>query len=109
MRAIIATVGTSLLINAERSGKENDLQTYLRFTEPEKASAEMNSLSRLLQEGDRIVFLHPQTEEGQRAADALATFYRNKGYPAELQEVADLQYRESRFKMRGLRALVAAL
>lgn len=109
MRTIIATVGTSLLTNAERAGKGNDLQTYLRFTEPEKASAETNSLSRLLQEGDRIVFLHSQTEEGKRAADALATFYRNNGHPAELREVADLQYRESRFKMRGLRALVATL
>lgn len=109
MRTIIATVGTSLLTNAERAGKGNDLQTYLRCTELEKASAETNSLSRLLQAGDRIVFLHSQTEEGKRAADALATFYRNNGYPAELQEVADLQYRESRFKMRGLRALVATL
>lgn len=109
MRTIIVTVGTSLLSNAERAGKGNDLQTYLRFTEPEKASAETNSLSRLLQEGDRIVLLHSQTEEGKRAAEALATFYRNNGYPTELREIADLQYRESRFKMRGLRSLVSTL
>lgn len=109
MRTIITTVGTSLLGNAERAGKKDDLQTYLRFTEPEKASAETNSLSRLLQEDDRIVFLHSQTEEGKRAAEALATFYKNNGYLAELREVADLQYRESRFKMRGLRSLVATL
>jgi putative CRISPR-associated protein (TIGR02619 family) len=109
MRTIIATVGTSLLHNARRAGKEEDLQTYLRFTEPEKGSAETNSLSRLLQEGDRIVFLHSQTEEGKRAAEALATFYKNNGYSVVLREVTDLQYRESRFKMRGLRSLVAAL
>ncbi|GIV17708.1 MAG: hypothetical protein KatS3mg022_3143 [Armatimonadota bacterium] len=109
MRTIISTVGTSLLSNAERAGKKDDLQTYLRFTEPEKASAETNSLSRLLQEGDHIVFLHSQTQEGKRAAEALATFYKNNGYPTELREVADLQYRESRFKMRGLRSLVATL
>jgi putative CRISPR-associated protein (TIGR02619 family) len=109
MRTIIATVGTSLLTNAERAGKQNDLQIYLRFTEPEKASAETNSLSRLLQPGDKIVFLHSQTEEGRRAAEALATFYKNSGYTAELREVADLQYRESRFKMRGLRSLVAEM
>jgi len=109
MHTIIATVGTSLLSNAERAGKQNDLQTYLRFTEPEKASAETNSLRHLLHEGDRIVFLHSQTEEGKRAAEALATFYKNSGYPTELREVADLQYRESRFKMRGLRSLVSTL
>ncbi|MCS6950468.1 MAG: putative CRISPR-associated protein [Armatimonadota bacterium] len=109
MRTIIATVGTSLLNNAERAGKRDDLQTYLRFTKPEKASAETNSLSRLLHEGDRIVFLHSQTEEGKRAAEALATFYKNNGHPAELREVTDLQYHESRFKMRGLRALVSVL
>lgn len=109
MRTIIVTVGTSLLSNAQRAGKEDDLQTYLRFTEPEKASAETNSLSRLLHEGDRIVFLHSQTEEGKRAAEVLATFYKNNGYPTELREVTDLQYRESRFKMRGLRSLVSTL
>lgn len=109
MRTVIVTVGTSLLTDAERAGKGNDLQTYLRFTELEKASAETNSLSRLLQQGDRIVFLHSQTEQGRRAANALATFYRNNSHPAELQEVPDLQYRESRFKIRGLRALVARL
>jgi len=109
MRTIIATVGTSLLTKAERDGKSDDLQVYLRFTDPEKASAETNSLSHLLKEGDRIVFLRSQTKEGERAAEALATFYRNSGYSAEVVEVPDLQYRESRFKMRGLRALVARL
>lgn len=109
MRTIVTTVGTSLLTNAERAGKAKSLQTYLRFTEQEKASAETNSLSRLLQEGDRIVFLHSQTKEGERAATALATFYSNNGYPSDLREVHDLQYHENRFKMRGLRALVATL
>lgn len=109
MRTIIVTVGTSLLKNAERAGKGNDLQSYLRFTEPGKASAETNSLSHLLREGDRIVLLHSQTEEGKRAAKALATFYSNTNYLTELREVADLQYRESRFKMRGLRSLVSTL
>ncbi|MGC8783132.1 MAG: putative CRISPR-associated protein [Armatimonadota bacterium] len=109
MRTIIVTVGTSLLSNAERAGKADDLQTYLRFTEPERASAETNSLSRLLQKDDRLVFLHSQTEEGRRAAEALAIFYKNNDHLTELREVTDLQYRESRFKMRGLRSLVATL
>jgi putative CRISPR-associated protein (TIGR02619 family) len=109
MQAIVTTVGTSLLKNAEHAGKKSDLQNYLRYTEPEKASAETNSLGWLLREGDKIVFLHSQTEEGKRAAEALATFYKNSGYLVELREVSDLQYRESRFKMRGLRALVAEM
>jgi hypothetical protein len=59
MRTILTTVGTSLLHNAKKSmGVEqlNDqqLSNYLHHIDEIKASAETNSLSRLLQEGDRI-------------------------------------------------------
>jgi len=116
-RTIITTVGMSLLTNAQRDlglprekpPGPTELAQYLQDTPPEKASAETNSLSRLLQEGDHIIFLRSQTEEGQRCAEALARHYENQGHPSRVVEVPDLTYTESRFKMRGLRALVATL
>lgn len=116
MRTILVTVGTSLLSNARQDLglkteelDEQRLSCYLRSTSLEKASAETNSLSRILQEGDRIVFLHSQTEEGKKCAEVLRRHYEKQRYQVDLQEVSDLAYTESRFKMRGLRSLVAAL
>lgn len=114
MRTILTTVGTSLLGNYRRVHKqesptEDQLFFFLREATPESASAETNSLSRLLQEDDRIVFLHSQTSEGTLCAQALRRHYESRGLSAEAREVPDLTYTESRFKMRGLRALVATL
>ncbi len=114
MRTIIVTVGTSLLSNARRILRveevtDRQLDQYLKETESEKASAETNSLGRLLQTGDRIVFLHSQTDEGRQCAEALRRHYTRQHYSVELREVRDLTYAESRFKLRGLRSLVATL
>jgi putative CRISPR-associated protein (TIGR02619 family) len=114
VRTILTTVGTSLLGNAGRALgaselSESDLANYLTREDPVRASAETNSLSRLLQDGDRVALLHSHTNEGQRSAEALRRHYGKQGYPAELLEVSDLSYAESRFKLRGLRALVAVL
>ncbi|MGE0826963.1 MAG: putative CRISPR-associated protein [Candidatus Binatia bacterium] len=114
MRTILTTVGTSLLGNAKRDLKveqlsDQQLANYIRHTLPEKVSAETNSLSRLLQDSDRIIFLHSHTEEGKRCAETLQRHYEGEGYKADLHEVSDLTYTESRFKMRGLRSLVATL
>jgi putative CRISPR-associated protein (TIGR02619 family) len=114
MRTILTTVGTSLLTNAKRDLKvekpdQQQLANYVRHTPPDKASAETNSLSRLLKADDRIVFLHSQTEEGKQCAETLRRHYEGEGYMAELREVPDLTYTESRFKMRGLRSLVATM
>jgi putative CRISPR-associated protein (TIGR02619 family) len=117
MRTILTTVGTSLLSNARRDlslphnelPSEQQVAHYLKLTPPEKASAETNSLSRLLSEGDGIIFLHSQTEEGQFCATALKRHYESSGYHASHVEVPYLVYAESRFKMLGLRSLVAKL
>lgn len=114
MRTIIVTVGTSLLSNAGRDLKaaklsERELAIYLRNTDPQRAAAETNSLSRLAKEGDRLIFLHSQTDEGRKCADALGKHYEALGYSTLLRQVPDLSYAESRFKMRGLRSLVATL
>jgi putative CRISPR-associated protein (TIGR02619 family) len=102
------------LSNAKRDLKvekpdDQQLANYVRHTDPEKASAETNSLSRLLQTDDRIGFLHSQTDDGKRCAETLRRHYEGEGYVADLREVPDLTYTESRFKMRGLRSLVATL
>lgn len=114
MRTLLITVGTSLLTNARRELKKQELNdqeiaNYLRHFSPEQASAETNSLSRLLQEGDKLIFLHSQTEEGHFCAEALRRYYDSEGYQAESLEIQDLTYAERRFKMRGLRSLVATL
>lgn len=114
MRTILITVGTSLLTNAQRHWQKQELSdqeiaNYLSRTDPIRASAETNSLSRILREGDKLIFLHSQTEEGKFCADSLRRYYENQGYRSESQEIPDLTYTESRFKMRGLRSLVATL
>ncbi len=114
MRTILTTVGTSLLTNLRRDqsvarpGRQH-LVRYLRQTPPERACAETNSLTRLVQEGDRIIFLHSQTDEGRLCAEALASHYEGQRFSTRLQEVADLTYAENRFKLRGLRSLVATM
>lgn len=114
MRSIISTVGKSLQSNAEREleTEEPDFQglaNYLRHTEDKEASAETNSLSKLKQESDKLIFLHSATDEGRKCAQSLLSYYENKGYQTEEVEVEDLNYKESKFKMRGLRFLVERL
>ncbi len=59
--------------------------------------------------GDIIALLHSHTEDGRRCAEALQRFYSGRNSRAELVEISDLSYTERRFKVLGLRALVAAL
>jgi len=113
MRTIITTVGTSLLSNAKRDlgtkqPSEQQISNYLHHTNAVKASAETNSLSRLLKPDDAIVFLHSQTEDGKQCAQGLKHYYDDK-HAVTLTEIRDLSYTESRFKMRGLRSLVGSL
>jgi putative CRISPR-associated protein (TIGR02619 family) len=114
MRTILTTVGTSLLSNSRRDlGAQkldrHPLGNYLRLNVPAKTAAETNSLSRLLKEGDHIVFLYSHTEEGELCAQVLERHFSIAGYEGRLVGVSDLTYSESRFKMRGLRSLVATL
>jgi putative CRISPR-associated protein (TIGR02619 family) len=114
MRTILVTVGTSLLTNAKRDLNKDkpsihDIAKYLHEKDPKKASAETNSLSRILQKEDKIVFLYSQTEDGKFCAEALQRHYEQQEYQTEIVEISDLTYKESRFKMRGLRSLVATL
>lgn len=116
MRTILTTVGTSLLTNAEKYFKRSiqdlgdaEIANYLRISKPEEASAETNSLSRILREGDHIVFIHSDTRDGERCANLLRNHYRNRNFTAEIKKIPELNYEESRFKMRGLRSLVSTI
>jgi len=114
MRTILVTVGTSLLSNAKRvlnveNPDPQQLANYLAREAPVRASAETNSLQRLLQEDDRLVFLCSQTPEGKQCATALESHYKRAGHTTQVVEVPDLTYADSSFKMRGLRSLVATL
>ncbi len=112
-KTILVTVGTSLFSNYKRmhinEPCQEELLRFLKSTAPESASAETNSLNKLLDEHDSIVFLHSQTEKGQLCAKVLKRYYEKKGYKVELSEIQELSYEEKRFKMRGLRALVSIL
>jgi len=113
MRTLIVTVGTSLLSNAGKFlGKRPDFHALLGFlkkTAPKEASAETNSIERILRKDDQMVFLCSFTEEGRLCAEALKAYYNNKDIAVRIKEIRDLNYAESRFKLRGLRALVAEM
>lgn len=64
---------------------------------------------RLLQERDKIVFLHSDTDEAKQVAEILEKFYKKEGYDVEVKSIPHLNYKESSFKVRGLRSFVAEL
>jgi putative CRISPR-associated protein (TIGR02619 family) len=116
MKVILTTVGASLITNAmqalnKRKEELTDsiLQDYISNTPPERASAETNSLCRLLDDECKLIFLYSHTPEGQLCADVHSRYYKKQGYVTECREIPDLTYTESRFKMWGLRSLVATL
>jgi len=107
---ILTTVGTSLLSNAKRDGLVSD-QEILRYLaqDPKKASAETNSLLRVLQPGDEIVLLHSATEEGRKAAQLLQEYWRQQGVACSLVEIAGLAYEARGFVDFGLKNFVRTL
>ncbi|SHH26771.1 CRISPR-associated protein, APE2256 family [Thermosyntropha lipolytica DSM 11003] len=113
MRKILCTVGTSLLTNCRREGGENQEEFFLlSFIEKKGealASAETNSLSRILEPGDQIVFLYSQTREGKICADTLQSYYEKKGVKSRIKEIDNLSYAHSTFATRGLKSLIDTL
>lgn len=117
MRTVLTTVGTSLLTNfrcdraisSDQLPSVDELRQYLAQTPAERASAETNSLMRLLQEDDYLVFLRSETPEGQRCTEALQHHYQRLGYRCHVEEIPNLRYDAHQFKVRGLRALAATM
>ena len=111
-RTIISTVGTSLLSNCSkdqgRIPNDSDLANFLRHSEPIRACAESNSISRMVQAGDRLIFLSSNTPDGERCARCLEAHF-SKLNSCSIERIDRLNYQASQFKMLGLRDLVAKL
>lgn len=111
-RILLTTVGASLLNNAKRDGLDvADETKVLKYIsdDPRRASAETNSLSQILQEGDEVVLLHSDTEEGAKAADLLESFYKKQGVPCNRVRIAGLTYEAQGFVDFGLKNFVRTL
>lgn len=119
MRTIICTVGTSLKNNSKNAlgfDAENiqELSVYLKRSAEVVASAETNSLFKLISKeaikaGDRIIFLYSDTVEGYLCANALKDYYKQKGFVTESIRIDGLKYNEKSFANLGLRRLVDQL
>ena len=115
MRALVVSVGTSLLTNfRQQAGTDQTpaaatLVAYLDEMGTGLASAESNSLEQLaLLDGDRLIWLHSDTSEGRLCAEALQARYLRDGWRGELRQIGGLGYHERSFAERGLASLVAA-
>ena len=114
MTTIITTTGISLYINTDRNVAKNptddQMRQYLRIN-PEKASAEANSLLQIAEPGDRLVFLHTATVEAGKCAQLLKEFFEKKGYNHNHIRLVPLQFQEDEqhIKSLGLRNLVNAV
>lgn len=111
MRTILTTVGTSLLGNSSRNNISRDEASLVRFIaqNPQDASAESNSLSRLLEKGDEVVLIHSHTSEGETCAKVLLSYLNGIGFEAQIHVVPQLQYDQDVFARLGLRNLVQTL
>ncbi len=115
MTTIITTTGISLYINTGRTvgSKEptdDQMRQYLRMN-PERASAEANSLLQIAHAGNYLVFLHTATVEAERCAKLLKEFFENKGFNHNHIRLVPLQFQEDEqhIETLGLRNLVNAL
>lgn len=111
-KTIISTVGTSLLGNLKNPERNSSGLTEpyeLLKANPQEASAEANAVTRLAQAGDDLVFLHSDTEEGERCAAALTRYFAETGHRTRMERIAGLSYNEKGFVSHGLRELVRLL
>lgn len=116
-RMLICSVGTSLLAGRDRPWKWSPVggaeypdakvvDEWLQQADPVKASAEMNTLSRLeVGPDDRLVFLHSDTPDGAFCAERLAAYYGRRCRSVELKRIAQLGYGARNFS-RGLKSLI---
>lgn len=113
MRLVISTVGTSLLGFAQRQGVTDKtpeaLISCIRKAGEVKACAETNALSRILNDGDTLMFLYSDTEEGDHASHALQEYYGQKSYVSKRKEIKGLNYSHDKFMSKGLKSLVNTL
>lgn len=84
------------------------MQAYLRAA-PEKASAEANSLLKMIQPDDRLVFLVTEASLAQRCIRLLEAFFKDKGFQDIL--IVHLQFQDNveQIEKRGIRNLISNL
>jgi putative CRISPR-associated protein (TIGR02619 family) len=116
-RHILCTVGTSLLTNPDRPWagwtcgqplpSPDQVLQWARSADPERASAEINSLHALeLDDSDRLDLLHSATPEGRLCAEVLRKLYQPPRLrDARIHEIRALGYGAEVFT-RGLKGLV---
>jgi putative CRISPR-associated protein (TIGR02619 family) len=115
MTTIITTTGISLYLNTGREHKtpsptDDQMRQYLRMN-PERASAEANSLLQIAQQGDYLAFLHTATDEAERCVQLLKEFFENRGFNHNHIHLVPLQFQEDEqhIETLGLRSLVNTL
>ncbi len=113
MRAIISTVGTSLLGNSKRGLSAQDISDesileWMARTTPKDISAEVNTLSQLdlSTKEDNLYFLVSETPEGQRCADLLTQYYNSQGFVAESHVVKGVSFNTGQFRDFGMANIV---
>jgi putative CRISPR-associated protein (TIGR02619 family) len=131
MSTVIVTVGTSLLTNQDAPGvavprpwpawrhasshaaatpalpdvSAAALAQYFARADKKIVSAETNTLlSMPLEEGDRLVWLHSETPEGEWCARRLHEHYMARGHHSELKPIAKLAYAHADFAEAGLKS-----
>lgn len=111
MRVILTTIGTSLLGNSSRKGVSQDEASLVQFIkqDPHAACAESNSLSRLLEPGDKVALIHSHTPEGEACAKVLSSYLKSIDIEVERHQVDQLKYNQNEFARLGLRNLVQTL
>lgn len=119
MTTIITTTGISLY-NQTRSFLEKQqpdknlqptdeqMRQYLR-QEPEIASAEANSLLKMAEPGDSLVFLTTATSQAQRCVNLLQGFFINRGFQNVRIVNLLFQGREEHIEKQGIRNLLSTL
>jgi len=119
MRTIITTTGVSLYKNTKRTLEQKNpgqnleptdeqMRQYLR-QEPESASAEANSLLKIAEAGDCLVFLTTETPRAQLCADLLRSFFRHRGFHEVSIKSLQFQDREEHIEKQGIRSLISVL
>src|SRR5216683_7899038 len=119
MKTVITTTGISLYGNTKRSlekqnpGKnlqptEEQMRQYLR-QEPEVASAEANSLLKMAEPGDSLVFLATATPQTQLCTNLLKSFFMSRGFHDVNIVNLLFQDREEHIEKQGIRSLISVL
>lgn len=112
MTTIITTTGLSIYFRARneyKTGAPTEAQMrQLLQKQPEKVSAEVNSLQKIAKKDDHLIFLHTDTAPAKQCIDILRDFFIDKGFKPFQIEVKKLQFYDDEYHMetQGMRNLI---